>query len=197
MRPTKRFAIWLMLSGTVLCATGALAQSQQDTLADAARKAREEKKSQAKSAKVVTNDDLTPTSQTAPKTTPPETGTSTQTPADAAGQTGEQAGEQADQKPAAPAKDEAYWRQRFGAARANLARAEKELDILQREWAKGLTQYYNDPQKAMQQQNNRKDLEEHAAAIEAKKKDVDQLKQAITDLETELRQSGGDPGWAR
>lgn len=197
MQPIRHSAIWLILSGALLCATGALAQSQQDTLADAARKAREEKKSQAKPAKVVTNDDLAPSAQTAPKTTAPETGAQTQKPTDASAQAGEQAGEQADQKPAAQTKNESYWRKRFGEARTNLARAEKELDILQREWAKGLTQYYSDPQKAMQQQNSRKDLDEHAALVETKKKEVEQLKQAISDLEGELRQAGGEPGWAR
>ena len=41
------------------------------------------------------------------------------------------------------------------------------------------------------------DLDEHAALVETKKKEVEQLKQAISDLEGELRQAGGEPGWAR
>jgi hypothetical protein len=33
--------------------------------------------------------------------------------------------------------------------------------------------------------------------IDAKKKEIEQLKQSFSDLEDDLRKSGGDPGWAR
>jgi hypothetical protein len=75
--------------------------------------------------------------------------------------------------------------------------AEKELDILQREVNKAQTQYYSDPQKALSEQYSRKSINEHDTEIAAKKQEVAQLKQALSDLETELRRSGGDTGWAR
>jgi len=57
-------------------------------------------------------------------------------------------------------------------------------------------QYYSDPQKALAEQYTRKDINEHDAKIEAKKKEIEQIKQRITDMEDALRKSGGDPGWA-
>ena len=58
-------------------------------------------------------------------------------------------------------------------------------------------EYYPDPQKAMTQQNTRADINEKQAKIDAKKRDLDQLRQGLDDLEDQLRKSGGDPGWAR
>ncbi len=58
-------------------------------------------------------------------------------------------------------------------------------------------EYYPDPQKAMTQQNTRADVKEKQTKIDAKKKELDQLRQALSDLEDDLRKSGGNPGWAR
>jgi len=191
MRLTKTLAILMILPGAMLCAAVCFAQSQpQESVADAARKAREQKKAEPKPAKVVTNDDL---GSSASQTPASSAATSTETPATSEGQ----ATEQSPAAPASGAKDEEHWRKKFADARADLARGEKEFDVLQREWQRDLKQSYTDPQKAMQEQYNRKELNEHAAAIDAKKKEVEQLKQKISDLEDELRASGGDPGWAR
>jgi len=68
---------------------------------------------------------------------------------------------------------------------------------LTRELEKAQVEYYPDPQKAMTQQNTRADINEKQAKIDAKKRDLDQLRQGLDDLEDQLRKSGGDPGWAR
>jgi len=57
--------------------------------------------------------------------------------------------------------------------------------------------YYSDPQKALAEQYSRKDITDADTKIEAKKQEIAQMKQHISDLEDELRKSGGDPGWAR
>ena len=62
---------------------------------------------------------------------------------------------------------------------------------------KAQLEYYPDPQKAMTQQNSRAEINAISAKLEAKKKELDQLKQGLADLEDQLRKSGGDPGWAR
>ncbi|MGA2481809.1 MAG: hypothetical protein ABSF92_01660 [Candidatus Acidiferrales bacterium] len=196
MRLTKTLAILMILPGAMLCAAVSFPQSQpQESVADAARKAREQKKAEPKPAKVVTNDDLgsSPSATSGSQTPAPSAATSTENSATSEGQ----AGERSRTEPASGDKNEEYWRKRFADARADLARGEKELDILQREWERDLKQSYTDPQKAMQEQYNRKELNEHAAAIDAKKKEVEQLKQKISDLEDELRAAGGDSGWAR
>jgi L-lactate utilization protein LutB len=68
---------------------------------------------------------------------------------------------------------------------------------LQRELEKAQTQYYSDPQKAMDEQNNRAEINGKTAKIDAKKKELEQLRQQLDDMESDLRKSGGNPGWAR
>ena len=95
-----------------------------------------------------------------------------------------------------PLKDEAYWRATFAEAHKALQRARTDLGILQRELSVLQVAYYPDPQKAMKQQFTREDINKKQAEIDAKQKEIEQLQQNISNLEDELRQSGGDPGWA-
>jgi predicted RNase H-like nuclease (RuvC/YqgF family) len=170
-------------------------QAGEDAVAAAARKARERKKEAPKPKKVYTNEDVSgasgaagPASAAADKATPAAEGAAKDSKTDE--------GADAD-KIGKSSSDEADWRKRFKEAREKLAVAEKELDILQREVNKAQTQYYTDPQKALTEQYNRKDINDHDTKIASKKQEVAQLKQGLSDLEDELRRSGGDIGWAR
>jgi chromosome segregation ATPase len=156
------------------------------SVADAARKARAEKKGE-KATKVYTNDDLQNLTATvsivgeapAPQTAAPAAPAS------------------AKEGTAAPVKNEAYWRAQFAAARRTLADDSKELDVLQREYNLKQQQYYSNPDVAMREQYSRKDLDDTKTQIDAKQQDVAKDNQAISDLEDQLRQAGGDPGWDR
>jgi len=165
-------------------------QQDQDPVADAARKTREQKKDQAKPKKVYDDDNLPRAPRPAEQPTPAaQPGTADQA---------AQSGQPADAAPGAPDKnDEAAWRKRFKDQRDKIARAEKELDLLQREQEKAQLQYYPDPQKALMEQNSRKDINEKNAKIAAKQKELDALKQGLSDLEDQLRKTGGDSGWSR
>jgi hypothetical protein len=172
-------------------------QQTGDPVADAARKAREAKKDAPKPKKVYTDDDV--------KTSAPEAAAApAAAPVDANGtvaaKTGQAAGDAAktadDSKKEDP-NSEAAWRKRFQAQRDKIAKAEKELDLLGRELEKAQIEYYPDPQKAVTQQNTRGDINGITAKIDAKKKELEQLRQGLSDLEDQLRKSGGDPGWAR
>jgi len=194
--------VWIKLSIVVpvLCLAGlstyarqqhaSSQQSSGDPVADAARKARDEKKNAQKPKKVFTDDDVKPAS------TSPAENSSAASGASVASST--TAGQKADDaaKPEDPTSERA-WRKRFSDERAKIAKAEKELDILQREDEKAQVQYYSDPQKAMTEQNSRKEINEKTAKITAKKQEIAQLKQELDDLEDQLRKLGGDPGWAR
>src|SRR5207248_3783343 len=92
------------------------------------------------------------------------------------------------------AKDEPAWRAKFAAARKILAQDTKEVDVLQREYNLKLQQYSQDPNWAMHQQNSREDINKTQSDIEAKKQEVEKDKQALAELEDELRKSGGEPG---
>ncbi len=169
------------------------AQQPQDAdpVADAARKAREQKKKDAaKPKKVYTDDDVNHLTSG---------GVPASSDATAPGGTGEGAKNsdaQSKDKAGPEGSPEMKWRKQFKDAYANLDRAQRELDILQREDNKAQLQYYNDPQKALTEQYTRKDINEKDAKIAAKKKEIDDLKQKISDMEDALRKSGGDPGWA-
>jgi chromosome segregation ATPase len=164
------------------------AQDQNtDDVAAAARKAREQQKDAPKPAKVITNDDFPAAKPTAPAS---DSGTPK-----AEGQQDTTQG--ADDKDDKDPKSEAYWRKRFKKTRDKLAQSEQELDVMQRELSKDQVQYYPDPQTAMTQQHDRSDINDKTAKIDAKKKEIEDLKQQLSDMEDELRKAGGDPGWAR
>jgi hypothetical protein len=160
-------------------------QSGSDPVADAARKAREDKKNAEKPKKIYTDDDVKPATQ------PAETTGS----AAAAWQAAQQKG--GDAAPEEDPNGEAAWRKKFKAQHDKIAKAEAEIDVLQRELQKAQVEYYPDPQKALSEQNTRKEINDKMAKIDAKKQEIAQLKQGLDDLEDQLRKSGGDPGWAR
>jgi hypothetical protein len=162
-------------------------QSGSDPVADAARKAREDKKNAAKPKKVYTDDDVKPATP-APVENPSGAAGAALV---AAQQKGGDAGAAEDPN------GEAAWRKKFKAQHDKITKAESELDILQRELQKAQVEYYPDPQKALSEQNNRKEVNDKMAKIDAKKQEIAQLKQGLDDLEDQLRKSGGDPGWAR
>jgi len=158
-----------------------------NSLAEAARKTRAQKKEAAKPAKVFTNDNL-----------PTEGGVSTI--GAAAPAQGGQPEAQAGAKPAP--KDEKAWRERFAQLHKKLDQDQSELDVMQREAGVAAVQYYNgDPMKAEQDQTSQQPMgaayNKKVADIDAKKKEVDSDKQAIANAEDELHKAGGDPGWSR
>ncbi len=169
-------------------------QQQQDALAAAARKARADKEKKGQKPPVVwTNDNIPKTPGQLsligpPPAAPKEGGAEGAKPAAKAETQKEEAKE--------PVKDEKYWRTRFSDARQGLKKAELELSVLQRELAKLQVEYYPDPQKALAQQFSRSDIIKKQADIDAKQKEIDQRKQDLSDMQDELRRSGGDPGWA-
>ena len=170
-------------------------QQTSDPVADAARKAREQQKTATKPKHVFTDDDVKHSTDTGSATPTPTGG---QTAGDA--KAGDKKGQGAQGTDAAGDKKDdpaTTWRKRFADQRNRIAAAEKELAILQRELDKSQLQYYPDPQKAMQEQNNRQDIVDKTTKIDAKKQEIANLKQQLSDMEDELRKSGGDPGWVR
>lgn len=180
------------------CSLATRAQDQSptgDPVADAARKARDQKKVAPKPKKVFTDDDVKPAEQAAP------------VPAAASSEAATAGTEEAklEKRPAAaqteePKEDpnsERSWRKRFAEQHKKISDAELELSVLQRELEKSDVQYYSDPQKAMNEQFTRKEINDKTSKIEAKHKEIADLKQQLSDMEDQLRASGGDAGWAR
>jgi DNA repair exonuclease SbcCD ATPase subunit len=183
-----------VLPGLARPQQGSPEQQSGDQVADAARKAREQKRNAPKPKKVYTEDDI----RSAPLTPHSNNQSASQEASPSATTDNAQAGQADATGAAAPGKnDEASWRKRFDEQRNKITRAEKELDILQREYEKAQLEYYPDPQKALSEQNSRKDINDKYAKIDAKKQEIASLKKQLDDLEDLLRKSGGDPGWAR
>jgi chromosome segregation ATPase len=207
---TKDWTKAAVMAGA-LCLAGWAAYGQQsssqqtgDPVADAARKAREEKKNAQKPKKVYTDDDVKPATPGKPDVQNASAATGatsgTQGAAASTAAAGTQKAEDATNKEDATKEDpnsEKAWRKRFSEQHAKIAKAEKELDILQRELQKSQVQYYADPTKAMNEQNNRTEINGKTAKIAAKQKELDALRQELDDMETQLRKAGGDPGWAQ
>ena len=193
------FSRKLLLATTVLAltATAVVTRAQNvaldtsspsDSVADAARKARAQKKDSVKPAKVFTDDNVGDI-----KGQISVVGSQPASPTDDA------SGKKDDTKSANASdgkKDEAYWQGRFAAARKLLADDTREVDILQREFNLKQEQFYQDPTAALKQQYSREDLDKTQSQIDARKQAVEKDKQAISDLEDELHRSGGEPGWA-
>lgn len=187
---TKQLIIMTLGSALLLSPAIVRAGQSQDSVADAAKKAQADKKAAPKAKMVIDNDNLDTLTGTVnvvgQEPAPPED--QTKAGADKT-KTAAAAGEKA------PAKDEAYWRQTFADANKKMADDAHELDILQREYNLKQQQYYSDPNTAMKQDYTRQDLTDTKTKIDDKTAAVAADKQAISDLEDELRKAGGDPGW--
>lgn len=174
------------LTGVLLAAPGYLAARQdQESVADAARKAQAEKKNAPKPKLSIDDDNLNTITGTVSVVG--------QEPAAPDDQKKKPAG---DQKDKAAVKDEAYWRDKFASAYKKLSDDSHELDILQREYNLKQEQFYQNPMAELKQEYSRSDLNDTKAKIDDKTAVVAQDKADISSLEDELRQAGGDPGWA-
>jgi len=187
---TKRL-ILAALGIALLCSPLSISAGQsQDSVAEAARKAQSGKKSSVKPKMVIDNDNLGTLTGVINVVGPAPAPSADQSKTAAADKAKPETGK-------AEEKDENYWRKQFAEANKKLADDAHELDILQREYNLKQQQYYSDPNTAMKEQFDRKDLTDTKQSIDEKTAAVAKDKQDISDLEDSLRQAGGDPGWAR
>jgi hypothetical protein len=158
-----------------------------DPVAEAARKARERRKEEQKTPRVFTNDNIPTSGGISSVGAAPA-------PAESASPEGTETG-----KPAATGSGngETFWRDKFAELRHKLQQDQENLALSQRELGTLSTQFYTDPNKQLQQQLTRGDIDKKTAEIDKAKAQVDADQQSISDAEDALRKSGGDPGWAR
>lgn len=90
---------------------------------------------------------------------------------------------------------EEYYRTREHELRALLDVHQRELEVLQQRLGQNQVEYYSNPSEALQQQYSREDVNRLQAAIDQKQQQVDADRQALTNLEDDLRRQRGDPGW--
>jgi hypothetical protein len=97
---------------------------------------------------------------------------------------------------AGAAKDEKYWRGRMVTARGNLQRQELFLEALQSRVNALTTDFVNRDDPAQRAQIAA-DRQKALAEMEAVRKDIEQAKKQIADLEEEARKAAVPPGWLR
>jgi hypothetical protein len=165
-----------------------------DSLAAAARRAREARTDQAQS-KVFDNDNI-PTQGGVSAVGPASEGVNADGSAADTGAGASSAPASASGGSPGP-NDEKTWREIFAKLRKKLQQDQDALDIMQRELGVLDVQYYNDPNKALQQNLTRSDINEKTAKIDAAKQKIAADNQAISDAEDKLRRAGGDIGWSR
>jgi len=136
-----RLALPVVLTAVLLPAA-AFAQSQDtQSVAEAARRAREQKKAQAKPAKVITEDDVKPAAQSNPATpASPDAATAPGTPAQPASSTASTSA--ASSSPAPDAKDQKDSKE-VTELKAQIKQVQGDFDLLQREQSLEQDKYYS------------------------------------------------------
>ena len=177
----------LVLMAALLLAATASAQS----LGEAARRVRAQKRKQPKATRVYTTDDMPSTGRLSTAAVATE----------AKAKPGEKAKEGEKGEPEEGKKSRAdlekEYRERAGKLRENLSLEERKLEVLQREFNMASVQFYSDPNAALREQNTRGELNARQQELEQQKAAIAAARKAITDLEEELRRKSLPPGWAR
>jgi predicted HicB family RNase H-like nuclease len=202
---SKRIRL-LKVAGLVAAVLLLAAALGAQSLGEAARQERAKKgaAAPAKASRVFTNENLpregglsTSDTGAAPKAKAGEAkeGEAKEGEAKGEGKEGEKKTEGGAAKPTAEVEKE--YREKAAKLRDALATEEKKLDVLQREFNLASIQYSSDPNRAMNEQYSRNELNTRQAEIDKQKAMVEAARQAISNLEDELRKKNLPPGWAR
>lgn len=166
-------------------------QEQADSLADAARRSREQKKEAAKPAKVWDNDTLPskPGDVSVVGQSAPSSDASGNPPAANAPTAGGVAAAGAAKSSVKSAKDVKALQASLAAAKDQLQAVKTELDILQRKYNLDSQMYYGKPNYAADTAGAAK-LADEKSQIDAKQQDVDAAQKKVDAIEAELKDSG-------
>ena len=174
--------------GLVLSA-GAPVHAQNSPLAELAKKEQQRRKGTPPPKKVYTNKDLpeAPAASAAPDAA---AATPVTDPVPAA------AAPVPEQRPAGDQKDEAWWRTRMASAREELRRNEAFLEALQSR-VNSLSSDFVNRDDPFQRAKIGEDRQKALAEMDRVKREIEQGKKLIDDIEEEARKSGVPPGWLR
>ena len=196
-------SLLLALTGALLplslSPTTAGAQTQSDTtsVADAARRAREQKKNAPKPARTLTNDDLPAASQTGQPAAAP-TGRAESAAPDQANTESEAgapakapAAAETANPPASAQKKKAEIEAALKRTKAELAQAQSELDVLQRKSALDSDSFYSQTDYSHDTDGKAR-LDADAQQVNDKKSQVDELKSKVAALQAELGEAAAE-----
>lgn len=164
-------------------------RQQGQSVAEAARKAKEQQKTAPKATTVWTNETIGTVQANINVIGQPSAATSPETPQTAAEGTGAAAA------PEASAEDLANVQSQLDDAKKELDSVKRDLDLLQRKYDLDAAQYYGTPNYAANQQGQTM-LNGEKSAIAAKKSAVDAAQKKVDDLEKQFKELGGKPAAA-
>lgn len=123
------------------------------------------------------------------------------TPTTTAASTGSTAAVVAPAAPAGPTdnkgRDEKYWRAQFQKARDDVKKADERVQLLDLKVKELNTQILRQSDVYNREYRLGPEIADAQKQLDESRKAADQAKKKISDLEDELRRSGGLPGWAR
>ena len=166
-----RWAFTVSLMATVaasLLASPAMAQDQDNSVAAAARRARDQKKEQAKAAHVYDNDSLPTTGHVNVVGQEPSASNTAST----------ATAQLVEEKPAPSAKEVAGLKAELDRAKQRLADLKADLDVAQRKYTLDQATYVSDPNHSMNKAG--------AASLDSEKSDIDAMGEAVAVAEKAL-----------
>lgn len=95
---------------------------------------------------------------------------------------------------------EKYFHSKANKIRSQLEFHKRQLAVLQQQLGLARMQYYPDPQKTLEQESTpafQSDMDKLHTKIAAAEKALADDQKAMDELQEQLRQEGGDPGWIR
>ena len=170
MTPRSTILSFLLIAFALDCSA--------QTLAEAARKERERQK-RLHSTVIVANGVTTTTTASSGSTAAAVKGSAPPGPTDSKG------------------RDEKYWRTQFQKARDEVKKAEEKAQLLDLKLKDQNTQLLRQSDRYNREYQLGPEIADTQKQLDDARKELDQAKKRLTDLEDELRRSGGPPGWAR
>ena len=144
----------------------------------------------AMSSEVKTDEEQSETETTASQTPEAES-------AEAKTQSSEKAAAAKTESETSDAHDEAWYRARAAAIRSQLDLHQRQLSVLEQKLSQNQMQFYDDPNKTLQQEFSRKDIANLSQDLEKKKQEIAADEQTLSDLRDLLRREGAPSGWLR
>jgi hypothetical protein len=182
-----------LLVGLAGCVT--VSAAAQQSLGDAARKARQNRPAEP-TTRVITNDDI---ATGASSSRAPETYNSTGSTAEEAGKSSPEAKTGDEPKTAGaagddPAKLDKDWQEKIGAQKEKVALLERELDVLQRENKLRASNYYSDAGSRLRDEKKyAEDDRKYRDQIAEKQKQIDDAKTKLEQMKDDARKAGASP----
>ena len=178
-----RLALPVVLTATLFSAA-ALARSQDaQSVAEAARRAREQKKAPAKPAKVVTDDDVKPATPAASESAPAPSASGTSNTAAAPASGG---------PAAAPGPKDEKAAKELADAKALIKEIQSDIDLLQREQSLEQDSYFSNPDYSRDTAGKAK-LDALKQQVSDKQLDLEKLKAHLLELQPALDTSATPP----